>query len=57
MDVNNTFPFRAQDFDFRKFAGMAKAGKVAGNRALGRDALLVRREFFAGRQPPAGEGA
>ena len=56
MDVNGTFPFRAQDFDHRKFAGMAQAGKAAGNRALGRDALPAWKEFFAGRQPP-GEGA
>ena len=51
MDINNSFPFRAQDFDFQKFADSAKVGKKAGRRALGRDALPIWKDFFAHRQP------
>ena len=50
MDINNSFPFRAQDFDFQKFADSAKV-KKAGRRALGRDALPIWKDFFAHRQP------
>ena len=51
MDINNSFPFRAQDFDLQKFVDSAKVGKKAGRRALGRDALPIWKDFFAHRQP------
>ena len=57
MDVNNTFPFRAQDFDSQKFIGSVETVKKAGNRPLGKDALPMWYEYFGVSHPTAAQSA
>ena len=51
MDVNGSFPIRAQDFDTRRFIAKAAVSKEVGGAALGKDALPMWKDFFAGSHP------
>ena len=55
MDVNGSFPIRAQDFDTRRFIAKAAVSKEVGGAALGKDALPMWKEFFAGSHPETEE--